>query len=92
VGETAATMKTLLGLAPIVLPALTLLGAIFGPALRTAARLRRDLTTDGGFVDKLPQTQQDKLSEDMGRRALVLIGYSRYPTLVLTDLPRTSPS
>ncbi|MFI5731057.1 hypothetical protein ACIA49_13110 [Kribbella sp. NPDC051587] len=80
-------MKRLLELAPYLAPAVvTVLLGVFGPSIRTAVRLRRDLSSDAEVVEALPEDAKNAMREDMGRRALVLIGYSRYPVMTLSDI------
>jgi signal transduction histidine kinase len=80
-------MRRFLELAPYVVPVVTgLLGLLLGPSIRSVARHRRDLGADAAMVDALPEKAKEALREDMGRRAMELIAYSRYPTLTVSDL------
>jgi len=80
-------MRRFLELAPYVVPVVTvLLGLLLGPSIRSVARHRRDLGADAAVVETLPEKAKEALREDMGRRAMELIAYSRYPTVTMSDL------
>ncbi|MER7243178.1 hypothetical protein [Kribbella sp. NPDC000426] len=70
----------------LVVPAIaTLLAAVFGPTLRTAARLRRDLASDAAIVESLPDKAKDALRQDMGRRTLELLQVIAWPGVSRRD-------
>lgn len=58
-------MDKLPELASYVIPALTAsLAAIFGPIMRTAARLRHNLSNGAKIVESLPEKEKDELRKD----------------------------
>src|SRR5215218_10332372 len=80
-------MELVTKLAEYVVPAIVaLLASTFGPALLTAAKLRRDLSSDAEILAGLPSDVQTALRADMARRARLLITYSKDPSITLPDL------
>jgi hypothetical protein len=76
-----------LKVAPYIVPTLTaLVIATVGASIRTSGRLRRDLSTDATMLEKLPTRAWRALKDDMERRTLLLVGYSRYPSVTLYDV------